>query len=268
MGSRVTRTASVLGVEIAAVERDEAADLIIKAAVDRHPLGASALAVHGVMEGVADPRLRFRLNDLELVVADGQPVRWALNWLHGIELDDRVCGPVLMADVCAAAEDRQLPIFLFGSTEDTLSRLEVGLRTRWPNIVIAGSQPSRFRPATESERAEDIRTIRESGAAIVLVGLGCPRQEVFAWETRTELSMPVLAVGAAFDFHAGGLRRAPEWMQRRGLEWFYRLAQEPRRLWRRYLILNPAYLFGITRQRLGFFQARPPIQPEHHLRPS
>ena len=177
-------------------------------------------------------------------------------------------GPDLMADVCDAAEERQLPLFLFGSTEDTLRRLQAGLRRRWPNIMIAGSQPSRFRPATESERIEDIRTIRESGAAIVLVGLGCPRQEVFAWETRTELSMPVLAVGAAFDFHAGGLKRAPEWMQRSGLEWLYRLAQEPRRLWKRYVLLNPAYLFGVARQKLGMLPSSPTIKPEEHLRPS
>ena len=134
----MTKTASVLGVEIAAVERGEAADLIIQAALDRRPLGVSALAVHGVMEGVADPRHRFRLNDLELVVADGQPVRWALKWLHGIELEDRVCGPDLMADVCEVAEDKQQPIYLFGSTEDTLARLETGLLSQWPDIRIAG----------------------------------------------------------------------------------------------------------------------------------
>ena len=241
----------VLGVNVDAVERPEAASRIMDAAAAGRPLGVSALAVHGVMEAVADPALQYRLNDIEMVLADGQPVRWALRLLHGIRLEDRVCGPDLMADLCAAAADSGLPIFLYGSTETTLQRLEAALLEAYPGLKVAGSQPSRFRPSTAAEQAADVAHIRSSGAKITFVGLGCPRQEIWTYETRRELSMPVLAVGAAFDFHAGLQRRAPRWMQQRGLEWLYRLLQEPRRLWRRYVILNPAFLALLALEFLG-----------------
>lgn len=265
----MTRRASVLGIDISAVERHEAAEMILSAARARAPLGVSALAVHGVMEGVADPVHQYRLNDLELVVADGQPVRWALRWLHGIELTDRVCGPDLMGDVCAAAAREGHAVYLYGSTPETLELLEQALPESFPGLRIAGSRPSRFRSATAEERAEDISRIRESGASITFVGLGCPRQEVWTWEMRRELEMPVLAIGAAFDFYSGGLRRAPKWMQDRGLEWLYRLQQEPRRLWRRYVLLNPAYLWLVLRQRFGDdrFSGRSPVEPQSLQRP-
>lgn len=241
----------VLGVNIDAVERHEAADRIVRTAVEGQPLGVSALAVHGVMEAVADPALQYRLNDLEMVLADGQPVRWALRLLHGVRLDDRVCGPDLMADLCAAAATRGLPIFLYGSTDATLERLRAGLLDAYPGLLIAGTQASRFRPSTAAEQEADIAHIRASGAKMTFVGLGCPRQEIWTYETRQDLSMPVLAVGAAFDFHAGLQRRAPLWMQKYGLEWVYRLRQEPRRLWRRYVMLNPAFLALLALEALG-----------------
>lgn len=241
----------VLGVNVDAVERHEAASRIVEAAVAGQPLGVSALAVHGVMEAVADPALQYRLNDIEMVLADGQPVRWALRWLHGVRLEDRVCGPDLMADLCAAAAAGGLPVFFYGSTEATLHRLEAALVEAYPGLTIAGSQPSRFRPSTAAEQESDIAHIRASGAKITFVGLGCPRQEIWTYETRRQLSMPVLAVGAAFDFHAGLQQRAPLWMQKRGLEWLYRLRQEPRRLWRRYVMLNPAFLALLALEVLG-----------------
>ncbi len=251
MAGSVTERHSVLGVGIHAIERAEAGRRIIDAAASSEPFGVSALAVHGVMEAVADPGLQFRLNDLELVVADGQPVRWALRWLHGIRLADRVYGPDLMADLCALAAERRLPIFLYGSTPETLASLIYELSSRYPNLEVAGSQPSRFRPSTADEQAADVARIRASGAKMTFVGLGCPRQEIWTYETRRALSMPVLAVGAAFDFNAGLKERAPEWMQRRGLEWLHRLMDEPARLWRRYLLLNPAYLALVALDKLG-----------------
>jgi exopolysaccharide biosynthesis WecB/TagA/CpsF family protein len=119
-------------------------------------------------------------------------------------------------------------------------------------------ESSKFRLAQPGEDAEIAARIRNSGARLVLVGLGCPRQEVFAYAMRPLLDMPLLAVGAAFDYHAGQLRKPPEWMQRRGLEWLWRLGLEPRRLWRRYLILNPAYLARLAAQKLGLWRATPP----------
>lgn len=242
---------NVLGVAVAGVDLDTAVATVIDAARDRRPLGVTAVAVHGVMEAVQDPRFQYQLNDLEMVVADGQPVRWALAWLHGIRLPDRVAGPDLMQAVCQLAAPEGLGIFLYGSTERTLEALQIGLDRDIPDLVVSGTQTSRFRPASESEREADLAKIRGSGASIVFVGLGCPRQEVWTYENRLQLSMPVIAVGAAFDYHAGLLRRSPRWMGKVGLEWVHRLAQEPHRLAGRYLRLNPAFVASLVLQKLG-----------------
>lgn len=259
----------VLGVQITAIERQEAANVVLAAARDGIPLGVSALAVHGVMEGVFDPELQFRLNDLEMVVADGQPVRWALRWLHGVGLTERVYGPDLMNDVCGLAAREGLPIFLYGSTTATLATLRERLVAQHPGLEIGGSRPSRFRAVTDAEQDADVEEIRSSGARIVFAGLGCPRQEIWTYEVRNRLALPVLAVGAAFDFHAGTARQAPPWMQSRGLEWLYRLIQEPRRLWRRYLVLNPTYLALVALQATRL-RTIPPTRaqiPKEALRP-
>jgi exopolysaccharide biosynthesis WecB/TagA/CpsF family protein len=244
---------SVLGVRVSAVDYDAVVGRVIEAGRAGRPLAVSALAVHGVMTGVLDPAHRRRLNEFDLLVPDGQPVRWALNALHRVRLGERVYGPTLMLRVCERAAAEGLPVFLYGSTEEMLAGLRENLLRRFPGLRIAGAMPSRFRRLTESERDETVRAIRASGAAITFVGLGCPRQEVWAFEMRQALSMPVLAVGAAFAFHAGRLPQAPGWLQSRGLEWLYRLVQEPSRLWRRYLLLNPLYLTMLFFQFVGIF---------------
>lgn len=241
---------NVLGVLVNPVERETAADRIIDAARRRQPLSVSALAVHGVMTGVLDPEQRYRLNHLDLVVPDGQPVRWALNLVHSAHLPERVYGPALMLAVCERAAREKLPIYLYGSRAAVLAELASRLTQRFPALHIAGMRPSRFRPLTPDEKQEVAEEIRRSGAAITFVGLGCPRQEVWAYEYRDTLSMPVLAVGAAFDFNAGLLAQAPPRLQRLGLEWAFRLIKEPARLWRRYLLLNPTYLTLLALQAL------------------
>ena len=242
---------SVLGVQVHAVDYDEATRRIISAAQERRPCGVSALAVHGVMTGVMDDEHRHRLNSLELIVPDGQPVRWALNLLHKTKLKDRVYGPNLMLETCRAAAKEEVPIFLFGGTEQLLQELSGKLLEKFPNLRIAGTLASKFRTVSPQEKQEIIDRIRESDAAITFVGLGCPRQEVWAYEFKDALQMPVLAVGAAFNFHAGQLAQAPPFLQRIGMEWFYRLTKEPFRLWKRYLLLNPYYLFLLACQYAG-----------------
>lgn len=248
---------NVLGVNLNAVDYEAAVQRIIEAAQAGHPLGVSALAVHGVMTGVLDRIHCFRLNRLDLVVPDGQPVRWAMNWLHGTRLPDRVYGPNLMLKVCDASAQRKLPVFLFGSNATTLDKLEARLTRQFPGLQIAGKRPSMFRRMDSNERRELIDQIKTSGAKLTMVGIGCPRQEVWAFEFKEELQMPVLAVGAAFAFHAGELSQAPIWMQKRGLEWLYRFTREPIRLWKRYLFLNPAYLSLIALQRLHLLTLKP-----------
>jgi exopolysaccharide biosynthesis WecB/TagA/CpsF family protein len=256
---------NVLGVLIDAVDYDSAVERIAFTAKNQLGTAISALAVHGVMTGVTDPVHRHRLNSFDLVVPDGQPVRWALNLLHGASLTDRVYGPRLMLEVCRRAAAEALPIYLYGSQQAVLEALSRNLQASFPQLKIAGMQPSRFRQLDQSEKDEVVRQIRESGAAITFVGLGCPRQEVWAYECCQQLAMPTIAVGAAFDFHAGTLAQAPAAMQRAGLEWLFRLVQEPRRLWRRYLYLNPLYSSLLFLQAAGLrnfepTETTPPMQ--------
>lgn len=244
---------NLLGVLVDAVDQDGAVAELTAAAREGRPLAATALAVHGVMTGVGSSEHRFRLNSLDLVCPDGQPVRWGLNLLHRVGLTDRVYGPDLMLAMCRRASEEKLPVFFYGSSEEVLGRLVANLRRRFPALVVAGKRPSRFRRLSPGEQEEVAGAIMASGARVLFVGLGCPRQEVFAYEMRGKISMPILAVGAAFPFHAGLLPQAPRWMQRRGLEWLFRLGSEPRRLWRRYILLNPAYLSLLVVQRLRLY---------------
>lgn len=248
---------SILGVTIDAVDYEYVVRQVIEAAERRTSCAISALAVHGVMTGYRDPIQRRRLNALDLVVPDGQPVRWALNWVHNVKLLDRVYGPRLMLQVLETAAHQALPVYFYGSTPETLERLTDNLKQQYPSLDIAGSEPSKFRRISRREKREVIARIKASGARIVFVGLGCPRQETWVYEYKEHLSMPLLAVGAAFDFHAGMVPQAPSWMQDYGLEWLYRLMQEPTRLWERYLVLGPAYLMAVAREAVS--EARAPV---------
>jgi N-acetylglucosaminyldiphosphoundecaprenol N-acetyl-beta-D-mannosaminyltransferase len=229
----------------------------VDAARAQSPMTVSALAVHGLMTGVLDPQQRWRLNQFDLLVPDGQPVRWGLNWLHKTRLAERVYGPTLMLMLCQRAERHELPVFLFGGTSSLLEALARRLQEQFPQLRIAGMRASKFRRLTADEKRETVQFIRGSGAALTLVGLGCPRQEVWAYEFRSALSMPIIAVGAAFNFHAGLLSQAPARWQRYGLEWLYRLLCEPRRLWKRYLLLNPLYLGLLSLQLVGLRTSDP-----------
>ncbi len=251
---------SVLGVEISAIDYEYGVEAIINAAKARSPLAMTALAVHGVMTGFSDPVHRRRLNAFDLVTPDGQPVRWALNWIHGIKLPDRVYGPTLTLKVLEAAAMEGLPVYFYGSKQETLDLLLEKLQVKFPGLKVVGAEPSKFRRLTPEEKQEVVNRINNSGATITFVGLGCPRQEVWVYEYRNHLSMPLMAVGAAFDFHAGTVSQAPPWMQKRGLEWFYRLIQEPGRLWKRYLLLNPMYLTFTFLQMLSISK-QPVLKP-------
>jgi N-acetylglucosaminyldiphosphoundecaprenol N-acetyl-beta-D-mannosaminyltransferase len=247
----------VLGVNVHAVDYAYAVDAMVRAAREGRPCSVSALAVHGVMTGFQDPEHSRRLNGLDLVVPDGQPVRWALKWLHGQALADRVYGPNLTLFTAKAMAEQGLGLYLYGSQPKVLEKFSANLKAKFPGLIISGMEASQFRRLDEAERQAVIGRIKASGAKAVFVGLGCPRQEVWAFEYRSALGMPILAVGAAFDFHAGTLPQAPAYLQKRGLEWLFRLVQEPKRLWRRYLILNPLYLGNVFLQLTGLRRLRP-----------
>jgi N-acetylglucosaminyldiphosphoundecaprenol N-acetyl-beta-D-mannosaminyltransferase len=233
---------NVAGVLVDAVDYDMATATVLAAASARRPLALTALAVHGVVEAARDPVLRWRVNRLDVVAPDGQPVRWAMNALHRAALRDRVYGPTLARRVVQRAADEGLGVYLYGGTEATIR----DLRTRLPAIV--GASASRFAEVDDATLDEIAGSIRSSGAALVLVGLGCPRQEMFVSVMRDRVGVPLLAVGAAFDYLAGRRREPPRAVQRAGLQWAWRLVAEPRRLWRRYLLLNPLYVAMIAAQ--------------------
>jgi N-acetylglucosaminyldiphosphoundecaprenol N-acetyl-beta-D-mannosaminyltransferase len=258
---------NVVGVLIDGVDYDSAVERITSAAVEGRPYSVSALAVHGVMTGVGDAEHRYRLNHLDLVTPDGQPVKWALNLLHKAGLSDRVYGPTLMLKVCAEAARRDLPVYFYGSNQNVLDDLSRRLTQRFPGLVVAGGEPSKFRPTSQEEKQDIAARIRSSGARLAFVGLGCPRQETFAYEYRDALGMPVIAVGAAFDYHAGHMEEPPMWIQERGLQWLHRLLQDPARLWKRYLLLNPAYLTLLALQALGLWKPDPErvVRPAHEM---
>jgi exopolysaccharide biosynthesis WecB/TagA/CpsF family protein len=214
------------------------------------------------MTGVDDPEHLARLNAFDLVTPDGQPVRWAMNWIHGTGLRERVYGPDLTLAVCRAAVVHDLGVYFHGSTPDTLAHLERRLPTLVPGIRVTGSSPSTFGTSTPLELDALAEQIRATGASICFVGLGCPRQEVFVYENAERLSMPCLAVGAAFDFHAGLQKEPPAWVQRAGLQWLQRLMGDPLRLWRRYLVLNPRFAARVLLQRLGRYDT--PVEVEPH----
>jgi exopolysaccharide biosynthesis WecB/TagA/CpsF family protein len=258
---------NVVGVLVNALDYEAVIERVMDAARRRRPLSLTALAVHGVMTGVHDPLHNARLSAIDIVTPDGQPVRWALNSLHHTGLRDWVSGPELMLRVLRRMAEERLPVYLYGSTQPRLDRLSASLRRTFPELIIAGAEPSRFRTARAGEQAALATRITRSGARLVFAGLGCPRQEVFVYGMRQLVSLPVLAVGAAFDYHAGLLRPAPLWWRRHGLAWLWRLGLEPRRLWRRYLILNTQYLVYLAAQKLRLWRPRPPVPAEDQPEP-
>jgi len=202
-----------------------------------------------VMRAVEEPAVMEAVLSLGLVVPDGQPLVWALKAL-GHRRATRVYGPDLMAGFCARAAHDATPIYLYGGkTPAALALLEERLRERFPGLRIVGGYSPPFRDLSAAEEDEVIERIDASGAAVVWVGIGQPKQERWMAHMRPRLAAPLLVgVGAAFDFHAGLLAQAPSWMQRAGLEWAYRLVREPRRLWRRYARYNPLFIAGFARQ--------------------
>lgn len=249
---RWPRRYNLMGVEVSATDYQETVDRLVEAAHAHYPAIVAFQPAFAIVRASSDERLRERINSFDIVATDGQAVRWALNWLHGTGMRDRVYGPESMLRVCERAAAEELPIYLYGgSTQDVLDMLISRLRKKFPAIQIAGAESPPFRPLTEEEDAAVVQRINDSGARFVFIGIGCPKQDHFAYEHRDRIQAVQLNVGAAFDFHAGAKRMAPPWMQRNGLEWLFRVCSEPRRLGLRYLTTNSIFIYKFARQWLG-----------------
>ena len=243
--------AEILGIALAVSDYEEVIDWM-EAMIAAGERGyVTAAAVNLIMAAQEDPEARAAVLGATLAVPDGQPLVWALRAL-GHRRATRIYGPDLMARFCERAALAGTPIYLYGGrTAAALELLERRLRERFPGLRIVGGFSPPFRALTPEEEERVIAEIDSSGAAIVWVGTGQPKQEKWMLRMRPRLSAPLLAgVGAAFDFHAGLVSQAPRWMQRSGLEWVYRLSREPRRLWRRYARYNPRFVAGFVRQYL------------------
>jgi N-acetylglucosaminyldiphosphoundecaprenol N-acetyl-beta-D-mannosaminyltransferase len=239
----------VLGIPLALTDYEGTLDWM-DAAVSQDAREYVCVAnVHTVMASAEDPELRAAVLGASVNVPDGQPLVWALRAL-GHPLEDRVYGPELMSRACERAVERGQRFYLYGGrNQGALVQLALNLRQRHPGVRIVGGFSPPYRDLTDAEREAIAQDINHSGADVVWVGIGVPKQEKWMADMRPRLSAPVLVgVGAAFDFHAGLVPQAPMWMQDRGLEWSYRLAHEPRRLWRRYFRYNPRFVGGFARQ--------------------
>lgn len=208
-----------------------------------------AANVHVVMTGFWQSDYQHIINEATLVTPDGMPLVWVMRQL-GIDRQSRVYGPDLMLAWCERAAQQNLPIYLYGGTEIMLEKLTEKLTQKFPTLKIAGTHAPPFRSLTPEEEQQDCDRIQASGASVVFVALGCPKQEQWMACQRGKLNAVMIGVGAAFSFHSGEVKQAPRWMMQIGLEWLYRFFTEPRRLWRRYLINNPMFILLISQQLL------------------
>jgi N-acetylglucosaminyldiphosphoundecaprenol N-acetyl-beta-D-mannosaminyltransferase len=253
--SGVAGSLAVLGLPVALTSWRQATSRIEHWAAAKDPRIVCICNAHSVVTATRNPHFRRVIIDADMATPDGAPVAWLMRRL-GARGQDRIDGPGLMWRLCGQAAQNGLPVFLYGGRQSTLDLLVARLESAHPGLIIAGAESPPFRDLTPDEDAAVVQRIAESEAGLVFVSLGCPKQELWMDDHRDSLSAVLIGVGAAFEYHAGTLRRAPVWMQRHGLEWAFRLAMEPRRLWRRYLVTNTWFLVLATRELLGHWMRR------------
>lgn len=239
--------AAVLEAFIDAVTWDEAIGQIARWGAVRASRYVCICNVHSVVTTTTDVEFKIAVNNADMATPDGAPIAWALR-RFGYPSQERINGPDLMMKYLAEAERLEQKVFFYGSAETTLARLCVALRGQFPRLQIGGTYSPPFRPLSREEDEAVVDMINRSGANVVFVGLGCPKQEKWMADHRGRIDAVMIGVGAAFDYHAGVIKRAPLWWQRNGLEWLYRLGSEPRRLFKRYMVTNTLFVIGFLRQ--------------------
>ncbi|MEZ0608458.1 WecB/TagA/CpsF family glycosyltransferase [Fibrella sp. WM1] len=239
--------ASVLSLDISLASYHSIQEAII-AAAHRHESRTACFAnVHMTVEGTHDAAFARIVNEADWVTADGVPLTWAIRLLDGLP-QERVAGIDMLPDLVRRAAEDQLPVFFYGSTPDVLAKTVAVCQERYPALQLAGTLSPPFRPLTQAEEIEVIDTINASGARLVFVALGCPKQERWMAQMRGRIQAVMLGIGGALPILAGTQSRSPRWMQQNGLEWVFRLAVEPRRLFKRYAVTNSLFLLYLTRQ--------------------
>jgi N-acetylglucosaminyldiphosphoundecaprenol N-acetyl-beta-D-mannosaminyltransferase len=232
------RKYDLFGVGISSTTYDEVVAVLTQAAKQRRSTLVDFTPVSVLTEAATNDTFRTQLNSFDLVCPDGQPVRWCLNHFHAAGLTDTVCGTTTTLRLCESAAREQIGVYLYGTTPETLLRLQASLCRRFPSLRIVGAESPPFRPLTKEEQDGVVDRVDRSGAGFVFIGIGSPNQERFVWEVRSRIHAVQLCVGAAFDFIAGTKSRAPRWVQKIGLEWMYRVCSEPARLGKRYATSN------------------------------
>lgn len=244
------RRVGVQGLLIDVLNWDMALGKIEYWAAQRESRVVAICNAHSVVTAKHDSAFNIAVQSADMTTADGMPVAWMLRRL-GFPTQQRINGPDLMLRYCERAAISGQKIFLYGNEQSTLTLLSEKLRQDFPGLQLAGAISPPFRELTDQEDQNFVREINDSGAQLVFVSLGCPKQEKWMAEHRSHINAVMIGVGAAFDYHAGTIKRAPLWMRNIGLEWLHRLASEPRRLWRRYFVTNSAFIVGAARQLMG-----------------
>lgn len=242
--------ACVGGAIIDAISWDDAVEWVLSRARCRTSASVALCNVHMVVTASTDARLGEALSITDLCLPDGFPIAWFLR-KTGFAAQPRISGAELTLAVFEKAAEEGIGVYLYGSKPETLSLFSGALMRMFPNLAIAGTYSPPFRALTAAEDEHIVNEIAASGAGIVLVGLGCPKQEIWMADHKGRIPAVMLGVGAAFDFHAGTIKRAPQWMRDAGLEWFHRLCSEPGRLWKRYAVTNSLFLFWVARHWFG-----------------
>ena len=242
---------AVLGTRIDATSYDDASRRVVGWAQEGQSACVCVAATHMVMEAFDSATFRREVNKADLITPDGRPLVWALKGL-GVGEASQVRGTDLTTHVLARAARENVPIGLYGGTPESLGRLQEVLEARFPEVRVVCRVAPPFRPLTPEEDEAITSEIVESGARVLFVGIGCPKQEKWMLEHKGRIPAVMVGVGAAFDFHTGRARQAPRWMQKAGLEWLFRLITNPRRMWKRYARHNPRFAGLLLLQLLGW----------------
>lgn len=246
----VDKYVSIRGISFPVVDYDSVLNLFAQWIVQRVPRHVCIANVHTLVTALDEPSYMEIYKAADLITMDGQPLRWYANLVHNAGMPERVCGPELMHRCLSKGVSEGWRHFFLGGRQDVLSRMINNINSKHPGVSIAGSYSPPFRPLSAAENEEIIQRIRAHEPDFLWVGLGAPKQERWIYDNRVATGVPIqIGVGAAFDFHAGSIRRAPVWMQNSGLEWLYRLWSDPR-LYRRYIKTNPRFIFMLIKDLL------------------